>query len=83
MIKDEFDEILTILSEECAELTIACSKIRRFGSAENHANLVQEMADVATLVVTLKEFMNISDEEFEAATTAKLNKLSRYSSINL
>ena len=75
------DLILDITQEECAELIMVCSKIKRFGidaSWDSHTNndrLTQEMGDVMCMLRLLCSQYNITEDQLEEAAIAKLNKL--------
>lgn len=75
------DEILTILSEESAEVIQACSKIRRFGLAENRSLLVQELGDFLALLELVCEDLNIEESELKKAYDSKIKKLKKYSNL--
>ena len=66
---DKVNEILDILQEECAEVIVAISKIRRFGidntykdGGTQREHLVQELGDV-TLLIELLQAHNVYTEQ--------------------
>lgn len=77
------DEILTILAEECAEVIVAISKIRRFGLEQNMEALKQELADVRCMLDLVESFGVVSyqPQELPSMILAKQKKLERYSGI--
>lgn len=81
MTKNE--EILLILSEECAEVIQAVSKIRRFGMSDNEAQLKLELADLQCMIDLVYEYKVIpsSYEERLERIFQKRQKLKKYSRI--
>lgn len=79
------DEILTILTEECAEVIVAISKVRRFGLENNEDNLKQELADVRCMLDLVESFgiASYQPQELARMVLAKQKKLEKYSSIFL
>lgn len=77
------DEILTILAEECAEVIVAISKIKRFGLEQNTDALKRELADVRCMLDLVESFGIVPYQPQELATMvlAKQKKLEQYSSI--
>lgn len=81
------EEILTILQEECAEVIMVVSKIRRFGwgdvEYDNVERLKAEIADLL-LMITLtvnSKIIDIDTDELEVRMEAKRKKLSKFSNI--
>ena len=76
-------ETLTILSEECAEVIQANSKLIRFGPYdEKHvAELEQELADVMAMVIILEYYGYVKMENIKEGIIPKLTKLKKYSKI--
>lgn len=81
------DEALDILQEECAELIVIASKVKRFGAqSENpeqpgvsaQQRLVQEMADVQVLIRWVCDLMNIDPQDLVQAQQSKQHKLNQY-----
>jgi len=83
------EEVLGILQEECAEVIVEVSKIRRFGIDSVHyktgykhsAMLEMEIGDVLAMVDILLEQQIISWENLELAKLAKKEKLKKWSTI--
>ena len=64
-----------IAMEECAELTKAVSKVKRFGlTKENKDNLVEEIADVKIVIMQLMQIFNISDADITAEIDRKITR---------
>jgi|TARA_B100000959_G_scaffold119542_1_gene125622 NTP pyrophosphatase (non-canonical NTP hydrolase) len=76
-------ETLTILSEECAEVIQANSKLIRFGPYDdvNVAELEKELADVLAMIMILEYYGYISLENVQDGIIPKLQKLKKYSKI--
>lgn len=75
-------EILTILQEECGELIVAISKIKRFGtSPENLIRLNQEIADVLCMLDLAQQNGISSMDNLEELINNKREKLKVYSNI--
>lgn len=75
-------EILTILQEECGELIVAISKIKRFGmSKENLQRLNQEIADVICMLDIAQEYGVSSMDNIDELVNNKREKLKVYSNI--
>ena len=82
------EEILDILQEECAEVIVAISKIRRFGidnvykdGGTQREHLVQELGDVTLLIELLKARQVYTDKELHEAQVRKSQKLTKWSNI--
>jgi NTP pyrophosphatase (non-canonical NTP hydrolase) len=87
-VNAKVNEILDILQEECAEVIVAISKIRRFGIDNSYKeggtqreHLVQELGDVTLLVELLKAHGVFTDAELYAAQVKKSQKLVKWSKI--
>ena len=76
-------ETLTILSEECAEVIQANSKLIRFGpyDEEHVAELERELADIMAMVIVLEYYGYIKMENIKEGIIPKLTKLKKYSKI--
>ena len=76
-------ETLTILSEECAEVIQANSKLIRFGpyDEEHVAELERELADIMAMVIVLEYYGYIKMENIKEGIIPKLQKLKKYSKI--
>ena len=76
-------QVMGVLTEECAEVIQAVSKINRFGmhgewqGVTNKQALVTEIGDVLAIIkVLMKETdINITENDLEKAVEAKLKKL--------
>jgi|TARA_Y100000758_G_C15843093_1_gene346363 NTP pyrophosphatase (non-canonical NTP hydrolase) len=76
-------ETLTILSEECAEVIQASSKLIRFGpyDEEHIKELEQELADLMAMIIILEYYGYIKMENIQNGVLPKLEKLKKYSKI--
>jgi len=89
---EQFDNIntnLLLLSEECKEVGMCCSKALRFGlmdvdpdnplAVPKYVQLEQEIGDVLALIDILKSNdIGLTDEGIEAAKQRKFKKLAGY-----
>lgn len=77
------DEILTILAEECAEVIVAISKVKRFGLNNNMHSLKQEIADLRCMLDLVESFKiaSFESQELSLMIQAKQKKLETFSSI--
>jgi NTP pyrophosphatase (non-canonical NTP hydrolase) len=79
----DLKQVMGVLTEECAEVIQAISKINRFGlNAEwqgvtNKQALITEIGDVLALISVLVDEtdINITDEDIHKAIDAKYEKL--------
>jgi NTP pyrophosphatase (non-canonical NTP hydrolase) len=85
---DKINQILDLLQEECGEVIVAISKIRRFGidntykeGGTQREHLVQELGDITLLVELLKAHNVYTDQELHAAQVKKSKKLVEWSTI--
>jgi NTP pyrophosphatase (non-canonical NTP hydrolase) len=76
------DEILTILMEECAEVSIECSKVIRF-DIDNTERLEKELGDLLLMVELLSENNMVSMHHIREASKQKREKLKTWSKIPL
>ena len=76
-------ETLTILSEECAEVVQANSKLIRFGTHDdqNIAELEKELGDVMAVIMILDYYGYIKLDNIQKNIEPKLQKLKKYSTI--
>ena len=86
MEEKELNQLMSILSEECAELTQVCMKIVRFGIENNKYKnkrewLIEEAGDVLCMIKLLSENDLVTWEELEERANYKKNKLKKWSSI--
>lgn len=82
------EEILDILQEECGEVVVAVSKVRRFGmdnrykgGGSQREHLTQEVGDVMLMVKLLIDNGVFTDEELHDAMLRKEEKLKIWSKI--
>ena len=78
-MKNERDEILTILMEECAEATVESSKIIRFNSGFNR--LEAELGDMMCMMELLVEKGYVKADNIGQYAQAKRLKLKKWSDI--
>ncbi len=85
-------EICNIFMEECAESIQAVSKIFRFGfdschpdvpNFNNREHLQEEIGDLICMVKIMCDKGIISDREISRYAEAKMNKLRKFSNIEL
>tara|TARA_B100000959_G_scaffold64984_1_gene68852 strand:+ start:33343 stop:33609 length:267 start_codon:yes stop_codon:yes gene_type:complete len=76
-------EILTILSEECAEVIQCSAKLQRFGvnDERNQKKLESEVGDVMAMILILHYYGVVSDVGIKKQIKRKLRKLKRFSEI--
>jgi NTP pyrophosphatase (non-canonical NTP hydrolase) len=76
-------ETLTILSEECAEVIQANSKLIRFGPYDdvNVGELEKELGDLVAVIMILEYYGYIKFENIHNNIEPKLQKLKKYSKI--
>jgi len=84
----KIEEILDILQEECAEVIVAISKIRRFGIDNSYKDggtqrehLTQELGDVTLLVELLQAHGVFTEQQLRDAQRRKAIKLTQWSKI--
>jgi NTP pyrophosphatase (non-canonical NTP hydrolase) len=78
------NEVLTILSEECAEVIQAASKLQRFGvdDVKNKKRLQDEVGDLIGVIVILHTLGMVNEKDIQKQVKRKLRKLKRWSSID-
>lgn len=82
-------EILCIAQEECAEVVRAISKVFRFGldsewnGQTNKEHLEEELGDVKAMLYLLEMSGIVSEQNVMKAAEAKMEKLAKWSNINL
>ena len=76
-------ETLTILSEECAEVIQANSKLIRFGPYDesNISELEKELGDVMAMILILDYYGYVKLDNIKNQIEPKLQKLKKYSKI--
>ena len=90
-MNDKVEEALGILQEECAEVIVEVSKIRRFGLNTAHYRsdmkhthrtmLEMEIGDVLAMVEILIDQGVLNTDALEAAKQSKKLKLKQWSTI--
>jgi len=83
------EEILTVLQEECAEVSQMVCKIRRFGIDETHLKeggsnrerLTEEVGDLQAAIDLLKLHNVVNEHDVELAKHRKFEKLKKWSNI--
>jgi NTP pyrophosphatase (non-canonical NTP hydrolase) len=82
------NEILDILQEECGEVIVAISKVRRFGIDNSYKDggtqrehLIQELGDVTLLIELLMAHNVFTEQELHEAQIRKSIKLKQWSNI--
>lgn len=87
-MKNNIQEILDILQEECGELIVSASKVRRFGLDNSYKDggtqrdhLTQEAGDVMLMISLLVDRGIFTSEELEQAKQRKADKLKVWSTI--
>jgi len=77
-------ESLIILSEECAEVQVAISKILRFGldDPKNKKQLEDEIGDILAMLAILDFNDYIDSDRVMKRVPIKLRKLKKWSKIN-
>lgn len=78
------NELMTILMEECAEVTVAASKIIRFDLTEdNRKRLEEEVGDLMCMVQLLEDRGLIDPAMVALQANEKRKKLKIYSKLEL
>ena len=88
-MKKQIEEALGILQEECAEVIVEVSKIRRFGldtihykTGVKHSTMLEmEVGDVLALIDILVDQGVLDRDGLEVATKNKKRKLEQWSGI--
>ena len=83
---NRLEELLVILSEECAEVSQAAAKCVRFGMASTHPDspesnqlrLEKEIGDLMAMVRLLTEESNLNMDNIIAAADTKLVKVEKF-----
>jgi len=81
------EELLTILMEECAEVTIEASKIKRFGPHEEYngesslQRLEKELGDLLCIMDLVNEEFFLSFEVMTEQANKKREKLKKWSTL--
>jgi NTP pyrophosphatase (non-canonical NTP hydrolase) len=82
------EELLTVLQEECAEVTQAISKIFRFGEQSHHPkdrkkitnydHFITELGDILGVIKLLAEDGYLDEEKLMNAAEDKVKKLDKF-----
>ena len=87
-MQNKIQEILDILQEECGELVVSASKVRRFGLNNSYKDggtqrehLTQEAGDVALMIDLLIEQGVFTQQQLNLAKQRKADKLKVWSKI--
>jgi NTP pyrophosphatase (non-canonical NTP hydrolase) len=88
-MKNKENEIMNILSEECAEVIQSISKCNRFGMDNlkpgkpktNRQHLEDELGDVLAMIDIMLEYDIIDSNKLEEAKLNKFEKLKKWSTI--
>lgn len=78
-LKDNIDELLTITSEECAEVIVECSKIKRFCNPTD--DFEKEVGDLLCLLFLCEKHNLINMDTVNKYSQEKLEKLKQYSNL--
>ena len=88
MNSEKIQEILDILQEECGELVVSASKVRRFGLDNSYKDggtqrehLTQEAGDVMLMIELLIAHEVFTESELQDAKLRKAEKLKVWSKI--
>jgi len=79
---DNNQELLTILMEECAEVTVEASKIIRF-EPSRYDNLTSELGDLYCMIELLCEAGHTDWQQITMCAEAKREKLKKWSNLNV
>jgi len=81
-------EILELLQEECGEVIVEASKIKRFGltttwngNPSHQEKLTQEVGDVMALIGLLIDYNVLTAVKIEEARKEKIEKLKQWTTI--
>ena len=81
------EELLTILMEECAEVIVEASKIKRFGESSVHEgrtaldNLEKELGDLQCIIELLQAEDMVSFDKMDEYARMKEEKLKKWSNL--
>tara|TARA_R100001129_G_scaffold185258_1_gene172781 strand:- start:566 stop:877 length:312 start_codon:yes stop_codon:yes gene_type:complete len=80
-MKDPLQELMTITMEECGELIQQCSKAIRCGNYYDNTELLEEVADVYTMLELMHEYDLISFNDVDILVERKKEKLKKWSNL--
>ena len=79
---DNKQELLTILMEECSELSVEASKVIRFGY-EKSDRLESEVGDVLCMIQLLQDYGLVNLDNAYLCAEAKRQKLKKWSNLDV
>ena len=78
---DKLQELMTITMEECGELIQQCSKAIRCDKYYDNTELLEEVADVYTMLELMHEYDLISFNDVEILMERNKEKLKKWSKL--
>ena len=88
-LHDAMQELMVLTMEECGELIQQCSKLLRKRAPEGDVSeetlkkLTDEVGDVLCMIELLQKFKLITWDEVEERERVKLEKLKKYSNLEI
>ena len=80
-MKNPLQELMTITMEECGELIQQCSKAIRCDNYYDNSELLEEVADVYTMLELMHEYDLVSWNDIEERVKIKKEKLKKWSDL--
>ena len=80
-MKNPLQELMTITMEECGELIHQCSKAIRCDNYYDNTELLEEVADVYTMLELMHEYDLISFNDVDILVERKKEKLKKWSNL--
>ena len=81
-LEQKLDELMTLLAEECGELTQACMKVQRHGLDERRKTaLIEEVGDVQCLIDLLITHDVLTFDQCYLRVDVKNDKLREWSTL--
>lgn len=80
---NEIQELMVILMEECAEVSVEASKIIRFGVQNNKNRLELEIGDLMCMYTLVVEAGLVDPAAVALAANKKREKLKKWSNLNV
>ena len=81
-LEQKLDELMTLLAEECGELTQACMKVQRHGLDERRKTaLIEEVGDVQCLIDLLIAHDVMTFDQIYGRVDVKRGKLQQWSNL--